>query len=297
MIIDVHSHLNDPGYGVEADLRDGLPQVLERMRAADVATIVVGTDKAYSERAVALAREHPDIWATVGTHPVDNVNEFPLDGEWDYEWYKELAKDPKVVAIGECGLDYYRVEGTADRVEGEMERQKVLFKKQIELALELDLPLMLHVRDKKGSEQAYDDTIEILNEYILIPNSSRAAKPRGNVHFFAGSLATARKFWDLGFTTSFTGVITFTSDYDEVIREAPLDMIMAETDCPWVLPEPHRSKDREARKGTKGRTPMKNEPSYVTEVIKQIAKLRGLPPEEIAQTTTQNASRLFNLKT
>jgi len=251
---------------------------------------VVGTDKDYSQRAVALANEHNDIWATVGQHPVDNGDEV-----FDYDWYKDLASGPRVVGIGECGLDYFRIEGTLRRqgsggqagFKEEKERQEKLFKQQIELALELDLPLMLHVRDKKGSEQAYDDVLKVLKTYTypesdtINTNQSRAAKPRGNVHFFAGTLATARKFWEIGFTTSFTGVITFADQYDEVIKNAPLTMLHGETDAPYVAPKPFRGQ--------------RNEPLHVREVYKRIAEIRDEDPEKVRLQLLENAKKLFDI--
>ena len=169
-----------------------------------------------------------------------------------------MAGSSKVVAIGECGLDYFRLK------EETKETQKKVFIEQIELANELDKPLMLHIRD------AY------LDAYELISSNARVS---GNVHFFAGTWEEAKLFLERGFTLSFTGVITFTTDYDEVIKNAPLDMIMTETDAPYVTPIPYRGK--------------RNEPRYVTEIVKRIAEIKGKDIELVAQKLVSNTERVF----
>jgi len=180
-----------------------------------------------------------------------------------------LATHPKVVAIGECGLDYFRSQssrsksnlgeepaGDGERFdlaggsltsEKERERQKQIFEAQIKLAVSEDLPLMIHCRD------AHKDVLEILESY----KKESGEKLRGNIHFFSGDIDTAKKYFSLGFTISFTGVITFTDDYNDVIRNSPIENILAETDAPYVAPVPHRGQ--------------RNEPVYMKEVIKKIA--------------------------
>jgi TatD DNase family protein len=190
---------------------------------------------------------------------------------FDKEAYLKLLKDPKVVALGECGLDYFHLK------EESIEKQKQALIEQIKLANEVSKPLMLHVRNgSTGSPQvipnAYTDVLEILKKY---------AKVKGDIHFFAGSLEEAKGFLDFGFTLSFTGVITFTHDYDEVIKNTPLDMIMSETDAPYVAPVPYRGK--------------RNEPSYVKEVVKKIAEIKNLPEEEVASAIMANAKRIFGI--
>ena len=167
-------------------------------------------------------------------------------------------QNPKVVGIGECGLDYYRLDSDS------IEKQKEAFIAQIELANEFNKPLMLHIR------QAYQDALAILKEHT---------KVKGNIHFFAGSLEEAKAFIELGFTLSFTGVITFTHDYDEVIKNIPLEMIMSETDAPYVAPVPYRGK--------------RNEPVYVSEVVKRIAEIKNLPESEVAEAIISNARRVY----
>ena len=220
---DAHCHVNFAAF--DAD-RAG---AIERAKSAGVAMNVVGTQKDTSASAVALAEKYDHIYATIGLHPIhtgksyhdtkeigEGGKEFISRGEvFDTRYYEELATSPRVIAIGECGLDYYRCD------ESTKEAQKKIFIEQIELANKLQKPLMLHIRN------AYDDALEILKAH---------AKVRGDTHFFAGDWTTAKKFLDLGFTLSFTGVLTFTHDYDEVVKSAPLDMLLSETDAPYVAP-------------------------------------------------------------
>ena len=151
----------------------------------------------------------------------------------------------------------------------EKERQTQLFETQIKFALKYDKPLMLHCRN------AYDEVLDILKSY----KREAGDKLRGNVHFFAGNVEQARKFFDLGFTISFTGVITFTRDYDEVIKFAPKGKIMSETDAPFVAPEPHRGK--------------RNEPIYVIEVVKKMAKIREVSEDDMRKMLLETAEKTF----
>lgn len=286
--IDIHAHVNFSAF--DAD-RDG---VIKRALENETWMMNVGTQKDTSQSAVDLARKYPEgVYAAVGLHPIHTSKSFHdkqelgeppfakaarqlADGAsegqgmvlgftsreevFDYDFYKKLASDPKVLAIGECGLDYYRLEPETAA------KQKESFIAQIELALELGKPLMLHIRN------AYGEALEILR-----------ARPgaRGDVHFFAGTLDEAREFLDLGFTLSFTGVITFARDYDEIIRNTPLDMILSETDCPYVAPAPFRGK--------------RNEPSYVSEVVKKIAEIKNLDFEICRTALLQNALSFANI--
>jgi TatD DNase family protein len=177
-----------------------------------------------------------------------------------------LGQSQKVIAIGECGLDYYRVDESTKGVQTEA------FVQQIELANSLQKPLMLHVRPAAGSMDAYVDALEVLKAH---------AKVRGDAHFFAGNWEIARKYLDFGFTLSFTGVLTFTQDYDEVVRNAPLDMILSETDAPYVTPVPHRGQ--------------RNEPLYVREVVQAIARIKQLPEDTVGQQLLLNAERVFGV--
>ncbi|MEK7118880.1 MAG: TatD family hydrolase [Patescibacteria group bacterium] len=282
--IDIHSHLNDKRYA------NDLPEVLTRMREQDVASIVVGTDREMSERAIALAEANDNLWATIGQHPTDKHEEV-----FDEEWYAEKIKHPRAVAIGECGLDYCRLAVRDEKVQGdtfqsqgvtsnflvsdtpdfaaEKKRQHDLFERQILLAEKVGKPLMVHGRSSKGTMDAYNDILEILKRH---PNVC------GNVHFFVGNTDIAKQFLDLGFTVSFTGVLTFTHDYDEVVRYIPIDRIMSETDAPYVAPAPHRG--------------LRNEPSYAAEVVKAIARIRGEEEGLVRETLVKNAYKAFKLR-
>jgi len=263
---DAHCHVNFVAY------KEDKEEVILRARDAGVGMNVVGTQKDTSADAVALAEKYEHVYATIGLHPIhtsksyhdakelgEGGKEFTSRGEvFDASIYEALGKSPRVIAIGECGLDYYRVEESTKDV------QIQAFVEHIELANKLGKPLMLHIRN------AYEDALEVLKAH---------AKVKGDVHFFAGNWETAKKFLDFGFTLSFTGVLTFTHDYDEVVRNAPLDMLISETDAPYVTPVPHRGK--------------RNEPSYVAEVVRAIARIRGEDEENVRGQVIENVKRVF----
>ena len=268
---DIHSH---PNFAAFAQDRD---EVVRRALDNSVFMNVVGTQRDTSQAAVELAEKYSEGgYATIGLHPIHTSKSYhdeeelgkggkeftSRDENFDYEFYKKLAASPRVVAIGECGLDYFR---DANK------KQEEIFSKQIELANEVGKPLMLHVRNGKNVS-AYRLAAGILKE---------KAKVVFNFHFFAGNLEEARLLLDLGAIFSFTGVITFTSDYDEIIKYLPLEKIMAETDCPFVAPVPHRGK--------------RNEPVYVIEVVKKIAEIRGENLEKVRKQLLQNSFAFFNL--
>lgn len=256
--IDIHCHLNLPEFDLDMD------EAISRAREKEVGMIVVGVDRASSEKAVKIAEANENIWAIVGLHPADNSTEI-----FDYDFYKKLAVHPKVVGIGETGLDYFHGK------EEDRARQVEVFEKQIALASEVKKPLMLHVRNGLKSN-AYLDTIEILKKH-----HNTNGKMHGNVHFFAGNIEEAHEFIKLGFRLSFTGVITFTRDYDEVIKNIPLNMIMAETDSPFVAPVPCRGQ--------------RNEPANVIEVIHKIAEIRGETVDNVGKTLLENAKEVFGI--
>lgn len=267
--IDIHAHVNFSAFDANRD------EVIKRALESGTWVVNVGTQIDTSRKAVGIAEKYDEgVYAIVGLHPIhtsasfhdtkelgDGGKEFTSRGEiFDKDVYREFLKNPKVVGIGECGLDYYRLEKDS------IEKQKQAFIEQIKLANEFKKPLMLHIRN------AYADALEILKVH---------ARVKGNVHFFAGSIEEARAFLDFGFTLSFTGVITFTHDYDEVIKNTPLDMIISETDAPYVAPVPHRG----------GR----NEPSYVREVVRKIAEIKNLSEGEVAKAILSNAKKVFNI--
>jgi TatD DNase family protein len=266
---DAHTHLNFVAYN------DDREATIARAKEAHVGMNVVGTQFDTSKEAVTLAEKYENVYATIGLHPIhtsksyhdekelgEGGKEFTSRGEkFDMSAYMELGKSPRVIAVGECGLDYYRVDKSTKDI------QVDAFVQQIELANTLGKPLMLHIRN------AYDDALEVIKAH---------AKVRGDVHFFAGDWNTAKKFLDIGFTLSFTGVITFTHDYDDVVKNAPLDMLLSETDAPYVTPVPHRGQ--------------RNEPAYVVEVVRKIAEIRGEDFEAVSTQLMKNAQRVFGIK-
>lgn len=260
--IDAHCHLQFEQYDTDREA------LIEQMREQGVAGIVVGCDLESSRSAVALAEKHEHLYASVGLHPNHDSDE-----SYDAAAYRELAQSPKVVAIGECGLDYFRPTEVNDEVK---EKQKELFKKQIELAGERGLPIIIHARPSKGTQDAYHDLIELLQE-------AKGQYPdlRGDMHFFVGGAAEAEAFIALNFTMSFTAVITFARDYDEVIRTVPLTSILAETDAPYVAPASRRGQ--------------RNDPLAVIDVAAKIAEVRGEDPETVRAALLTNTRRLFGI--
>jgi len=278
--IDAHAHVNFRAYDEDRD------EVIQRALDGGVWMINVGTQYKTSKEAVELGDMYDEgVYAIVGLHPIhtdksyhdeqelgEGGQTFTSVGEvFDIDYYRELTRHEKVVGIGECGLDYFRT--TPDT----LEKQKQAFTTQIELALESDLPLMIHTRPERNSMQAYRDTLDILESY----KKEHGDKLRGDFHFFAGNTEIVQRILDLGFTCSFTGVVTFTHDYDKVVQYIPEDMILAETDCPYVTPEPNRGK--------------RNEPLFVREVVASLARIRGVDEEMMAEHVVQNTQRLFGI--
>lgn len=265
---DIHAHVNDAQF--DEDRND----VLARMREREVFAIMVGTDYKSSQGAAMMASFMDEgVYASIGVHPIDNVDQIFRE-----QFFADLLLGKRVVAIGECGLDYSRLSDVLD-IATEKKRQRELFEAQVDFAIKQNLPLMIHCRDSdKIIADAHRDILAILNE----KKKEAGEKLRGNIHFFAQIIDIARKYFALDFTISFTGVITFSSEYDEVIRLAPLDRIMSETDCPYVTPVPYRGK--------------RNEPIFVEEVVKRIAEIRGEDFETVRAALVQNALRIFNIK-
>ncbi len=269
MLIDTHAHINFNAYKKNGD------EVIKRALQNDVFLINVGSQYATSQRAVEYAKKYPEgVFAAVGLHPIhtkgkkikEEINAWRNEREaeeFDYEAYKKLAQEPKVVAIGEMGLDYYHLD------KGQEEEQKILqkenFLKQLKLAQELNKPVIVHCRE------AHNDLIEILKNYKLA----------GVLHSFSGRWSQAQEYLEMGFYLGFNGIITFARDYDRVVAEAPLERLLVETDCPYLTPIPYRGK--------------RNEPLYVKYVAEKIAELRGINFEEVAGVTTRNARELFGV--
>ncbi len=300
-LIDVHTHTQFAAYDIDRDA------VIRRALNAGIRFINVGTQKDTSENAIATAHKYDGVFATVGLHPIhaekshrdeqelgggESAKAFTSRGEeFDHDYYKKLAEDPKVVAIGECGLDYYHLTKETKH------RQTEVFKKQIELAQEVGKPLMIHCRDHgklqegEPSGEAFKDLIEILKENLVVslgnPVSSTwkpgfQERNPGVIHFFSGTTEDAKELMDLGFSFSFGGALTFARAFEKLVKFIPLDRIVLETDAPYVAPQAYRGK--------------RNEPLYVEEVAKKIGRVLNKDFEEIAKLTSENAVRIFNLK-
>lgn len=258
---DIHSHIYFPDFDKDRE------EEIEKMKKHKIGTVTIGTGFDSSLQAIELAEKHSNLFACIGQHPED----LNRDSVYD-ERFNELAENKKVVAIGECGLDYFRMEPEDLALKSV---QKTIFEYHIDLALSVNKPLMLHIRPSMGTMDAYNDALDILEHHAKIAGG----KLNGNAHFFAGDLEVLRRLLTIGFTVSYTGVITFTKDYDELILNTPLDMIMAETDSPFVAPVPHRGK--------------RNSPLYVPEVIKKIAEIRGEPFETVKNAIMNNVNNYF----
>ncbi len=281
MFIDTHAHVNFNAYR-----KDGDSVIRESLRE-DVWMILVGSEYKTSKRGLELANKYEKgVYTAVGLHPLhleevkakDDTGEYDFTTraeEFNYEAYEKLAKFEKVVAIGEIGLDYYHINLDSDVVNIK-KKQKDVFLEQIRLARNLDLPVIIHCR------QAHDDMINILTEYKqenkdLFPKD----KPWGVMHCFSGNEDLAWKYFSLGLLVSFTGLITFSKGWDDLIRKIPDNKFMIETDCPFMTPEPHRGK--------------RNEPILVKYVAKRIAEIRYTSIDKIAEITSNNAKNLFNI--
>ncbi|WAT80869.1 TatD family hydrolase [Bacillus safensis] len=254
MLFDTHAHLNAEQYN------EDLEQVIERAKSEKVEKIVVvGFDRPTITRAMELIEEYDFIYAAIGWHPVDAID---MTDE-DMAWIKDLSQHEKVVAIGEMGLDYYWDKSPKDV-------QKEVFRRQIALAKEVNLPIVIHNRD------ATEDVVTILKE-------EGAAEVGGIMHCFTGSLETAKACMEMNFYISFGGPVTFKNAKKpkEVVKEIPSDRLLIETDCPYLTPVPFRGK--------------RNEPSYVKYIAEQIAELREISFEELAELTTKNAKKIFRI--
>jgi TatD DNase family protein len=253
MLVDTHCHVHDARFDEDRE------QVLERARAAGVSAMIgIGCDLETTTRAQVLSSIHPDLYFSAGFHP----HEAKLAGADFIAELSNFAKDPKCVAIGECGLDYYY-----DHSPHEIQHE--VFAAQARLAAQLKKPLVIHVRD------AFDDCLDIL-------------KPVHNlgpvvIHCFTGSLEIAKRIVDLGYYISISGIVTFKNpgELDQVVKYAPLERLLVETDSPYLAPLPHRGK--------------RNEPAYVVKVVEKIAELRSIPFEDAAKALTHNARHVFKI--
>lgn len=293
-LIDTHCHVNFNAYKDDSD------EVIKRTLKEDIWMLNVGSQSSTSERAVKIAQKYKKgVYAAVALHPlhlwesyIDEVETgFKTRPEkFDRDFYKSLAQNPKVVAIGETGLDYYHLPkdntaetfrfpssraGTKVSMKEIIKNQKQIFREHLDLARELNFPVIIHCRD------AHKDVLDILK------NKKDA---RGVIHCFTEDWKTAQKYLDLGFLISFTGLITFKlkpkqqelqNKILKVVEKIPLEKIMIETDAPYLTPEPHRGK--------------RNEPLFVRHIAEKIAEIKNLSFDKVAKQTTKNAMGLFKL--
>ncbi len=255
VLTDTHCHLDLPQFDEDRDA------VIERARAAGVTRIMnPGIDLESSRRAAALAETFAEVYAAVGFHPHDAAKM----GEAEFAEVSELARHPKVRAIGEIGLDYYRDLSPRDF-------QRRAFRRQLELAGERDLPVIVHCRD------AHHDVMAVLGEWVIECHGSA----RGVLHSYSGGRAWVQGVFDIGFVIGITGPITFpkAEELRAVAQMAPFDRVLIETDAPYLAPQPHRGQ--------------RNEPAYVRHVAEKIAVVRGEAVVAVAAQTSENAARLF----
>lgn len=256
---DIHSHLNFEKYDTDRET------VISKLLQEKIWTNTVGTDIVTSQEAVTLADTNEHLFATIGLHPADEPSK-----TFDEIEFEKLVVHPKVVAIGETGLDYFHIKGDEKK---EKARQKMEFEKQIEFAVKHKKPLMIHCRD------AYPDCIDILKSFQKV----HGEKVMGNFHFFTSPIETAKQCLEIGFTVSFTGPITFVPELEEVVKYVPLEKMMAETDSPFAAPAPYRGK--------------RNEPAYVKEVVVKIAEIKKLDLEKVRVQLVENSLSFFGIKT
>jgi TatD DNase family protein len=279
MYIDTHAHVNFNAYKDDAD------EVIRRALAEDVHMILVGSEYRTSKRALEFAHKFQrGVYAAVGFHPIhledssyeDQGREITVPADvFNYDMFEKLASFEKVVAIGEIGLDYHHIRPTAD-VRAVKAKQKEVFWEQLKLALKTGLPIIIHCR------QAHDDMLEILGDFRQQHRDQfDSHRPWGVMHCFSGDEDLAWKYFSLGLLISFTGIVTFSRQWDDLIRKMPQDKFLLETDCPYLTPEPYRGS--------------RNEPVLVKYVADKIADIRKTTPEKVAEITTRNALELFKI--
>lgn len=296
-IFDTHTHFNFNAF------KNDWEKVIERTLAKDIWFVNVGAEAKTSKRAVDIALKYPvGVYAAVGLHPIhtyDDIFEDTVRGEkvkfatkaekFDKKFYASLIKSSrKVVAIGETGLDYFHIKKFPARLNKKLKaKQTEVFIDQLKLADELNKPIIIHCRPDKD----YDAYREILE--ILKGSNSRRSSPRalirgggdnkiiGIVHCFQASAQILEEFLEYGFMVGYNGVITFTSEYDSLVKATPLERLVLETDSPWLAPAPYRGK--------------RNESTYVGYIARKIAELKKITNEEVARVTTENAMRVFNI--
>ncbi|MDD4333214.1 MAG: TatD family hydrolase [Patescibacteria group bacterium] len=280
-LIDTHAHVNFNAFITDSD------EVIHRALNEDTWMILVGTEYKTSKRALDFANKYQKgVYTAIGLHPIhleavhaeDENNEYDFvtkSEEFSYDNYEKLARFEKVVAIGEIGLDYHHINLTGD-VKAIKNKQKEIFIQQLILARRLNLPVIIHCR------QAHDDMLAILQDF---KKQNKELFPTNNawgvMHCFSGDEDLAWKYFSLGLIISFTGLITFSKMWDDLIRKMPFEKFMVETDCPYMTPEPFRGK--------------RNEPVLVKHVAQRIAEIKNLTVEKVAEITTANAKELFSI--
>ncbi len=280
MLIDTHAHVNFRSF------KDDAEQTLKRALDAGIFVVNVGSQIDTSRQAAELAGKFPEgVYAAIGLHPEHTHSQYVDEEETHFKtreedfnesWYEELVAHPKVVGIGECGLDYYRLPENVSLHEQVKQKQIEVFKKQIRFAKKHNKALIVHSRPEKGSDELYEHMLQIFAEEEI-------KKLRFVVHSYTHTPEFLQKFLDLGAFVSFNGIITFdkTGNMEELVKMAPLDRILLETDCPYLAPIPMRGK--------------RNEPGYVRFVAEHLAKLKGVELQEAENLTTRNAKTLFGI--
>lgn len=270
MLVDYHCHVNFAVFKDDAD------EVIKRALEGSVFMILIGTQIDTSRRAIEIAEKYDKgVYASIALHPI-HLEKIEMDKDeggftsraevFDFSKYKELALNKKVVAVGECGLDYHHTQSH--------DMQKKTFEQHLDLADDLELPVIIHCRgSKENPDDAYNDVLKILKQ--------RQLKHGGAIHCFMSTLDIAQEFLKLGLYIGFTGVITFKNapEYKEIIRELPLEKILVETDAPYLAPMPYRGK--------------RNEPLYVRYVAEKIAEIKELDKEKVEKQLFENTLKLF----
>lgn len=291
MLFDTHCHVHFHAYKQDMD------EVIRRTLEKGIFLLTVGTQKDTSRYGLEVAERYDGMWASVGLHPNHLVKqefwddqEFSGDEhnhiktraeEFDASYYRELSRHPKCLAIGECGLDYYRIPEDVSHTEIFV-KQEAVVRAHFDLATEVKLPILIHCRD------AHQLQADLIVEYV----SSGKLGRRGIIHCFTGTKEEAERYIGLGFYISFGGILTFPprkaedsqdglSDVQRVAKELPIEWILLETDAPYLTPLPFRGQ--------------RNEPWYVQFVAEKLAELKGMTVEEVADVTTQNAKKLFGI--
>ncbi|HUR45464.1 MAG TPA: TatD family hydrolase [Candidatus Saccharimonadales bacterium] len=264
MFYDTHAHLDYPDFASEIE------QVISRAKDAGITRVIsIGTDLESSRKGIGLAEKYESVYAAVGWHPND-ATEAPADIR---PVLKELAKHPKVVAIGETGLDYFRLPSSAEESAGAKQIQARIFQQPLEVAAEMGMNCVIHQRDKEGSPACFEDIMTLMAPF--------AGRVRGQFHCFAGNTEAMKRVLAAGSIVSFTGIATFKNGQNirDTIVATPLDQFMLETDSPFLAPIPYRGK--------------RCEPAYVRETAQVVAQVKGCSMEELGAETCAVAHRFF----